>query len=633
MRTRAFVFFFVLAVVKSQETLLELSENMKTDHDAITNAVTDIISSFYLQTTSVLNILIEHSFDCDHHFMFTDTLSKTLHLIDSRVTVVIEESKDLNNRDWKAAYNVLFVDSYTSFKKIFVKLNSVDFNLQGYFLIVITSSEHWQTRDMNLIFVDLWSKYIVNVNIIQDKGKRANECNMFTYFPFSESYCEKVHPVLINTFRVGVGFIKSAEHFPNKVRNLYQCPVSVVTFDVPPFMILKKDKNNNTIDISGFDGLFIKSLSKHMNFTLEKIILKRTAWGRMFMNGSATGAIKMIMNQEVNMSIGYFTSSAIRNMFMSSTNVYYTSNLVWVIGPGQSLTSFQRFHKPFQSEIWFFISLTFVISIVVISIIKCQKREVRNFVFGRNVKNPILNMTNVLLGGPMIILPKQNFARFLLTLFLIYTLVIRNAYTGALFRFLQLDARNEKVKNMDEMLKQNYRFLVLDAVKEYVEYLPRISERSITMWYSQFERNRTLLLTSDNKITMLASEDHVSYWNKKISSGNFFNTFKEKLSAINLVLYLHRTSCLTPELSRNILNFNSNGLLQIFKQNFIDKAYLKPKLLDSEPKKLTLSNLSGAFYIILIGVILATICFLLELIIHLIIVLRKRRLIQTFYFV
>lgn len=633
MQTRAFVFFCVLAVVKSQETLLELSDNMIIDHEAITDAVIDIISSFYLHTTSVLNILIEHSFDCDHHYMFADTLSKTLLLIDSRVTVVIEESKNLTSRDQKAAYNILFVDSYASFKKIFVKLNSDDFNLQGFFLIVVTSSEHWQKREMNLIFVDLWSKYIVNVNIIQDAGKRTIDCNMFTYFPFSESYCEKVYPVLLNTYRVGVGFIKPAEHFPNKVRNLYQCPVSLVTFDVPPFIILKKDKNNKTIDISGFDGLFIKSLSKRMNFTLDKIILNRTAWGRMFMNGSATGAIKMIMNQEVNMSIGYFTSSAIRNMFMSSTNVYYTSNLVWVIGPGQLLTSFQRFHKPFHTEIWFFISLTFVISIVVISIIKCQKRENRNFVFGRNVKNPILNMTNVLLGGPMVVLPKQNFARFLLALFLMYTLVIRNAYTGALFRFLQLDVRNEKVKNMHEMLNQNYRFLVLDAVKEYVEYLPRVSKRSITMWYSQFERNRTLLLTSDNKVTMLASEDHVSYWNKKISSGKFFNTIKEKLSAINLVLYLHRTSCLTPELSRNILNFNANGLLQIFKQHFIDKAYLKPKLIDNEPKKLTLSNLSGVFYVILIGHILATICFLLELIVYLIIVFRERRSIQTFYYV
>lgn len=139
MRTCSVVILLVLTGVKSQELQPGISENLSEDHEAITNALSDIILTLFYKATSVLNILTRHhSADIESHYILSDILSKTLLRFDSRVTVVMEENRNLHRRDRMAAYNIILVDTYRSFKKVFALLNPDDLNLQGYFIIVFT---------------------------------------------------------------------------------------------------------------------------------------------------------------------------------------------------------------------------------------------------------------------------------------------------------------------------------------------------------------------------------------------------------------------------------------------------------------------------------------------------------------
>lgn len=58
----------------------------------------------------------------------------------------------------------------------------------------------------------------------------------------------------------------------------------------------------------------------------------------------------------------------------------------------------------------------------------------------------------------MIILPGRNFARYLLTIFILSCLVVRTAYQGKQFEFLQKDMRPADVETIEEMIERNFTF-------------------------------------------------------------------------------------------------------------------------------------------------------------------------------
>lgn len=144
----------------------------------------------------------------------------------------------------------------------------------------------------------------------------------------------------------------------------------------------------------------------------------------------------MVMENTANLTIGYVSSTAVRNMFMKSSYVYYTSNLKWITPPGRLFTSFEKLFKPFKDILWLCIFVVFILSFLAIGCVSFQSRFVQNFVFGSGNSSPSLNVVNIFFGGSLPKLPTRNFARFLLAQFMIYCLIIRSSYQGEFHRFI-----------------------------------------------------------------------------------------------------------------------------------------------------------------------------------------------------
>ena len=138
----------------------------------------------------------------------------------------------------------------------------------------------------------------------------------------------------------------------------------------------------------------------------------------------------MVIENKANITIGYISSTVVRNLFMKSSYVYYTSNLVWICPPGRLYTSLEKLFKPFRNILWSCILIVFFVSFVAIRVFKLQAPPIRNFVIGSGNNSPCLNISNIFFGGSLSKLPMRNFARTLLAMFMIYCLVIRSSYTG-----------------------------------------------------------------------------------------------------------------------------------------------------------------------------------------------------------
>lgn len=604
------VIFLALSLVQSQKILIKTSRenifNVEVRSEAIVNAVNEIISTFFIKKTSVLNILSSATKISSDHL--NDILSQILEESHSRISILIGTAHKKRTNDGRLnEVNIFFVDSYRAFSSISKSLDPDEYNYRGYYLVVLLkpiSSQNFKRR----VFENLWSKYIVNVNVIQPFDNFSDGCWIYTYYPYSPFYCEKVQTQILNTYINGVGFNREADHFPRKVSNLYNCSLSVATFKVPPFVMYGK-KN----DVVGVDGNLMRMIARQMNFHLKIKMLPSAHWGEV-KNRSSTGAVGMVIDGTVNFTMGYFTSSSARNTFMSTSYTYHSSVAIWVISPGSDLTWFQRLHKPFSLQLWITIGVIALISFIVILIIGRQSRIVRNFVFGLNIKNPAMNMINIFFGGAMPRLPRRNFARFLLALLMIYSLVLRNVYNGSMFRYLQTDKKNPPSNTYEEMNANNYTFHVLDVMKEFMDNFPILAKRSQVLTYEMLNANRSLIVESGKKLAVLASEDHVAFWNKVLYPHYFFNTAEEKAATLNLVAYLHKTSCLTREFTRVMLELTAVGLIDAIEKQYIDKSYLKKKKIKREPEVITIKQLAGTFLFWTIGAIASVTVFISELI-------------------
>lgn len=114
-----------------------------------------------------------------------------------------------------------------------------------------------------------------------------------------------------------------------------------------------------------------------------------------------------------------------RSKVMEYSYVYYLDTLVLMIPPGKLLTSFQKLLRPFEPIVWFSIVFTLSCGFFVIAFLQFRSKLVRDFVIGKNVKRPCLNLIGAIVGLGQPMLPTRNFSRSLLMMFILFCLVIR----------------------------------------------------------------------------------------------------------------------------------------------------------------------------------------------------------------
>lgn len=158
---------------------------------------------------------------------------------------------------------------------------------------------------------------------------------------------------------------------------------------------------------------------------------------------------------------------------MTATDPYFYTSVVFALPVGKPFTAFQKLFLPFKYKIWFIVTMMFVIGFIVIAILNHRQQAIRNFVLGSRNRVPYLNMISIFLTGECRMLPKRNFARVLVIIWMLACLVLRNSYQGALFQFLQKAKLSSPPNTIDELIEANYTLYLISSSYYIVEHMPR----------------------------------------------------------------------------------------------------------------------------------------------------------------
>lgn len=412
------------------------------------NAVIDSFMAREVATTSI--ITAEGSYD----FVLKDFKEDLLlQRLESYNVVFRQETikkiTTIPNR--RKASNIFLIKNFSEFQIIYKQITSKFFKTSGLYLIAITSRTFLHTEE---IFKLLWKKQIYNVIVLFED--RTEAVAIHTFFPFNEANCNDTTPQLINQFLNG-SFREDIDNlFPDKIANLHKCPIKVsISTDSEPYIFVRQ-LANESFEITGRDINLIESLARDLKFVVNYSFVGKV--GYFLENGTSEGPLKALLDKKSDLSLSSWFIKEHRLKYFDCTTSYISEPLVFIVPPGRELTAFEKLVFPFDLQIWALILTCFTVGILVIFTIKYRFQSSENFVFGAGVNHPYFNMFIAFIGGMQKVLPKTNFARFLLTIFLLYSLVIRTLYQASFYKFLQSNKHSKEIASIDEMVARDFSF-------------------------------------------------------------------------------------------------------------------------------------------------------------------------------
>jgi hypothetical protein len=444
-----------------QSSSINLSEN---DNEDLVKATNYIMENIFFKKFSTVNIISSVQDPKDDLFLnFEDKLLKmnkgfSIYRLDNHSHI-----QYIQNR--LKIFNVFLLDNFSTFKALNKSITSDKFSFRGFYLFVLINGV---IEEIEEIFQTMWTKYIINVNVL---FKEHDKVNLTTFIPFSKGNCYNTSSRNWATFQNGSFNKIDAEIFPDKLKNLHNCSVRFATFHRCPSVCPGRKVNT----IYGFDVEIISLIKTKMNMRRTQTFLHGAEqWGTILPNGTATGALNRIVTNQSDVIYGGYLLRASRLQIMDSSNVYLSFPIVFVVPEGEKLTAFETLLRPFELVVWIFLVVTLAAAVIVILIVNMTSKEIRAFVYGTGIKTPIVNMLIAMFGGSQKKLPKRNFSRFLLMMFLLFCLVKRNVYQGSLYIFIQSDGRHKEVQSTDEMIEKGFKFHMYDSYSDIIKINPKI---------------------------------------------------------------------------------------------------------------------------------------------------------------
>lgn len=178
------------------------------------------------------------------------------------------------------------------------------------------------------------------------------------------------------------------------------------------------------------------------------------------------------------MTIGAIIVTSNRLEQYDVTFPYYYGKLLFAIPAGVPFTSLEKIFFPFNMPVWVYLSILFTSAVFIVLYLKIIGKRRREFLIGKRNDAPFLNMITVFLGGVIGSIPKRNFARTILTIWLLSSMILRNAYQGTLYSFLRGDQRNPPLYRINDIFKSNVKiYMWRSYFQQFYENYPAIRPR------------------------------------------------------------------------------------------------------------------------------------------------------------
>lgn len=352
-----------------------------------------------------------------------------------------------------------------------------------------------------------------------------------------------------------------------------------------------------------------------LNFTIEIALRNDVRWGTLYDNGTGFGAMADVISNDADLTLGKYAETHIRDKFMTPTVSYFSSPLIVVVPIGEKYTSLEKLLKPFELETWEVVIVFNVVVFTFIALVKARTSlSIRQFIFGKNANSEHFNTFVAFLGQnvPEQRVPGRNFARTLFCIFMLYTLVIRGSYSGALFKFLKSDnIRKSHAKTVNEMVEKNFKFYMQIPAEYLVKNMTKIYNNRIVIKPNETAIIQEKTLSSSFEGGLLSSYEQIQYFNRMNRQNYTLKVCPEILYRFQYVMYFRKNSAFVRHFNKYLESCRANGLMSYLVEKYLPRQ--NDEISIKAPKPLVLEQVSGCFLLLIFGSLVSCFIFYVEM--------------------
>ena len=265
---------------------------------------------------------------------------------------------------------------------------------------------------------------IDHVSFLMNQSKKSIE--LVSGFMFTQLACKKLQLKTINRFDLDTSKWNYLTFYPKKYENFHGCELHAA----------KGETELQSLVSQIFEGVLNAQIIHEVKTTWECMTCDLTCEEYPFVGPS-------------------------QNLLSNPHDSYVKT---FALGSGEPYTDFERMFMMFDDETWIAIAIILTIGLLVTLGLNFISDKVRNFVVGRGVSNPTVNLVAIFLTGGQVRSPQGNFARFIFILFVVWSLLIRTCHQSMFFQYLQADLRKPIIKTLDELFESNMTLYSADTI-------------------------------------------------------------------------------------------------------------------------------------------------------------------------
>lgn len=229
----------------------------------------------------------------------------------------------------------------------------------------------------------------------------GNDLVLRTFNFFNSGNCKIPIEVEVNRFSKSSITWRSNDFFLAKLEDFNGCKLVIAMPNETGFDLLENDLTDGSFSATGLNINVLEALAKRMNFSM---IFTEA-------NGRNERNFTLHVAGSISPRIGA------KDAFFSHT--YLIDPLQFMVPPGELYTPAEKLRLPFDLPTWICFIAVFVVSFLIIFLLSISRDSLKDYFFGSNVTSPTMNLFQHFFGFGQTSLPKKNFARYILMMFIL----------------------------------------------------------------------------------------------------------------------------------------------------------------------------------------------------------------------
>lgn len=232
---------------------------------------------------------------------------------------------------------------------------------------------------------------------------------------FTKSGCDEQQSILISSYSKSKRKWSKDFKVEEKFKNFHNCTLEVFS-QIYRFSILNfLNAFDKLLRLRPFEVKIVEAIAGHGNFN------PKFNW----------------LGSEDFLHVYYLPRIFVLNDECHVGSVFWEDFVAFSTSPAESYSSYEKLFLPFDRITWCLLFAVFVCAFVTIFVVSRMSKQVQNLIFGENVESPTMNVIGLFYGLGQTTLPRANFARFILIVYMMFCVIINTAYHGGcLLNFL-----------------------------------------------------------------------------------------------------------------------------------------------------------------------------------------------------